>query len=218
MTEIASRPLELSEWVYKYIRDNIIDGTYQQGSQLNIEELTNELGVSRTPVREALLRLRNDRFVRSVPRVGFFVEEITREDFHELLELRTLVECYAAECAARIINEKDAARLLELQKDSAAYVRKEVYGDFLLLDDEIHDLLVRHIHNSRITDVLKNAQKMTRRIQMINARDPENTRESYFEHERIINAVVRHNTEAAYDAMKQHLAGVEKRLIEWISH
>ena len=214
MAEALNKPLDLSAWVYQVIRGKILDGTYPPGSQLKIELISAELRVSRTPIREALLRLKNDRFVRSEPRVGFFVQEITRKDLHEVVEVRMLVESYAAECAALAISEEDAEKLKEIQFMSVEQVSRGEYGSFKQTTQEIHNLLLGYVKNRIILEMLNNATAMISRVQETGNQDPENIKCSLAEHSKIISAVILHDPKTAREAMREHLNSMESRIAE----
>ena len=105
---------DLKDSVHSMIKEMILDQDLKPGDQLPVEALALEMKVSRTPVREALLRLENEGLVRAVSRVGFFVQGISKQDLHELFELREITEGYAAGKSALRMSEKDVELAVEL--------------------------------------------------------------------------------------------------------
>lgn len=92
---ISARPVDLTKWVYGNVKQLILDNELPGETQINIDDMSKQLQVSRTPVREALL-LRNEGLVRIQPHVGCFVCNITKDEFREVFQLRSVIECYAA--------------------------------------------------------------------------------------------------------------------------
>ena len=94
---VAPRPIELKEWAYGRIKQRILDNSLPADTQINIDEVAAELGISRTPVREALIQLQNNGLVRIVPRVGCFVNRITRKEFQKIPAAMAEDMCLIAE-------------------------------------------------------------------------------------------------------------------------
>ena len=97
---ISTAPATLSERVYSAFKRDIIHGIFQPGEALNEKDLARRYKASRTPVREAAVRLQNDRLLRIVPNRGYFVAQITLQVLNDIYEFRSAVECAAAELAA----------------------------------------------------------------------------------------------------------------------
>ena len=137
-----SRPSELGDWVYQVIRERILNLQYAPGEQLQLEKLADAMRVSRTPVREALLRLEQDGLVRSVARVGFFVTEITDRDMRELFEIRELLESHTASRAALAVTDDDLAELDRLIQRGTASAERGDLDDYLDADADFHSFLI----------------------------------------------------------------------------
>jgi DNA-binding GntR family transcriptional regulator len=105
--QLLDKPVGLTDWAYEQIKEAILKIQFAPGTQLQIETLVAELGTSRTPIREALLRLEKDGLVRVVPRVGFFVKEFTYRDLEELYEVRELLESRAVKNAVSNLLDED---------------------------------------------------------------------------------------------------------------
>lgn len=121
------------------IREAIIDGRLAPGQRLKEEELARELGMSRTPVREALLMLQSEGLVESLPRRGAIVRSYAVDDLDEMYQLRAVLEGYAARRAATRISPEDVTRL----EESCARF------DRLRAEDDLHDLVKENLffHN-----------------------------------------------------------------------
>src|SRR5215471_11782093 len=104
----------LSQLVYERLRRDILEGKLRPGARVKQEELTKKLGVSRTPVREAMQRLDAEGLIRPVRRGSAMVSAIPRREIEEIFELRALLEGYAAEKAADAVDEKAISKLRRL--------------------------------------------------------------------------------------------------------
>lgn len=141
---------------YQTIRDSIRDGTYQPGAQLREEQLAAEIGVSRTPIRDALRRLLADGLVETRRNYGTFVTDLTPAEVLEVFELRSLLEGYAARKAAENITDDE---LRELERLAAAMEaisgsEDERLDSFSRLNSEFHLVLVRAARSRRLEMIL----------------------------------------------------------------
>jgi len=206
------KPLNLNEWAYQTIKMRILENDIRPGSQLNIEELSKELEISRTPIREALLRLRQNGFVVSFSNVGFFVCGISKEDFEDAFELRKLIESYAivkfversTDVEMRIlvgIHEK--CKLMAAQGDAKAFNEYDI---------RLHDLIIDCLGNKKMKLIYDNLADLLYRLRVYALKSSENITQSVVEHDRIILAIESKDAALAYQAMEQHIVNVKNRL------
>lgn len=141
---------------YHTIRDAIRDGTYQPGMQLREEQLAAEIGVSRTPVRDALRRLLADGLVETRRNYGTFVTDLTPTELLEIFEIRALLEGYAARKAAEQITEDELCELerLATEMESIAGSDDERVDSFSRLNREFHLVLARASRSRRLEKIL----------------------------------------------------------------
>ena len=118
----------LRELVCENIRQAIIDGTFSPGERLMEIQLADEMGVSRTPVREAIRKLELEGFVVMIPRRGTYVADISIKDINEVYEIRTSLDVLAAGLAAERINDDELETAAPVGRDRPAYRRKQ-YGE-----------------------------------------------------------------------------------------
>ena len=167
MLNPSKRPAALTDWAYETIKDSILRLELAMGAQINIEELTGTLQISRTPIREALLRLEQDGLVRAVSRVGFFVTDITTRDLEELFELRALLESYAAKRATPLLTPQDLAHIDELLESSCRAVESGALAKFLEDEIALHDAITEHAQNSHLLHVMESLANLTYRERML---------------------------------------------------
>jgi DNA-binding GntR family transcriptional regulator len=208
----SDRPAALTDWAYKIIKDDLLRHDTPPGRQLHVEALAEQLGISRTPVREALLKLERDGLVHVVPRVGFFVSELSYEDIMELFELRELIETWAAERAARFLTAADLERMEQLIQESVWAVEQGDLSRFLEIDVEFHNLLIERSDNRRLVSMLEGVRDLMFRERIFSLRSQENIQASLGEHRRILEALSRRDGERAGKAMSEHLSNAGERL------
>lgn len=212
LDENKRKPLDLNEWAYMTIKMQILNNKIKPKDQLNIEELTKTLNISRTPIREALLRLKQEGLVIAAPRVGFFVSGITQRDYNDLFILRQLIECYAAQESAEKMSDKDLEKLERIQKRSKVLVKKKKIKEFNQLEIQFHSMLIESLNNKRIQSVIDSIADLIYRERFYALNSDENVEMSLIEHGDIFSAILAHDAKRAYEAMKTHILNVKSRV------
>lgn len=213
--EIAtkSKPAALTDWTYQYLKESILNLEFLPGEQLHIEDFTEKLEVSRTPVREAFLRLATEGLLEVHPRVGYFVSEITEQDIYDLFEAREIVETRAARQAAEALTDDELEMLKNIMLESTQAVKDENYDRFLENEVQFHEYLQKHVHNKRLIAFMDSLNDLTYRERVLSTRSMENIEQTIIEHNRIVDALVRRDGEEASQRMAEHLENVRQRLI-----
>ena len=141
---------------YHTIRDAIRDGTYQPGTQLREEQLAAEIGVSRTPIRDALRRLLADGLVETRRNYGTFVTDLTPAELLEIFEIRALLEGYAARKAAENVTDDEIRELerLATEMESISGSDDERVDSFSRLNREFHLVIARASRSRRLEKML----------------------------------------------------------------
>lgn len=214
--ETYSKPSDLKNWAYETIKRKILDVEVNAGDQLRIELLAEQLGTSRTPIREALLKLETEGLVRAASRVGFFVRGITKKDLQELFELREILESYAAEKAAVSIEEKDIEKLEEYQRRAGKAITAGDRAEFMNMEIEIHSLVLRKAGNIRLIQMIESIKDLIHRERVLSLQSSENIDESFKEHQQIANAIASKNAKLAGRAMRSHILAVKKRMLGFL--
>ena len=190
---------------YTVLRDAIVAGDLEPGRQLSENELAELLGVSRTPVREALIRLRDDRLVEIVPQLGTFVTHISEEGVADAQFIREALECAAVRIAAERATTEDLAAL-----DGIVARQREVrdvddYDRFYALDDEFHGTLVELSGHGVAWALAQRANGHLNRVRRLSLPQPRYLAEMVAEHELVVEAIRRHDPDAAEIALRHHL-------------
>lgn len=209
---ISARPVDLTKWVYDNVKQLILDNELPAETQINIDDMSKQLQVSRTPVREALLLLRNEGLVRIQPHVGCFVCNITRDEFREVFQLRSVIECYAASCAAEQMSDDDLRRWMECVEKSEAAVLDGNLEEFNNMEILLHNNLIDSLQNKRISSVMETIADSIYRERKIAMDSEENVQQSVQEHRAIAEAIAMRSPEKAERAMRTHIRNVERRI------
>lgn len=209
--DFAVRP-QLSEDVARFVRKRIFDGTYSAGEYVRLDQLAAELGISVTPVREALFELRAEGLLAQQPRRGFVVLPVTGRDLADVANVQAHVGGELAARAALNINEEE---LLEL-KDIQAQLEQAYAGD----DDERTVRLNHEFH--RAINVAADSPKLAQLMSQITRYAPESVfptvagwpGQSIKDHQRVLAALEKGDDELARKAMSEHLAAGAAPLID----
>ncbi|BDE15337.1 MULTISPECIES: GntR family transcriptional regulator [Mycobacterium] len=209
--DFGARP-QLSEDVAAFVRKRIFEGTYAAGQYVRLDQLAAELGVSVTPVREALFALRAEGLVAQQPRRGFQVLPLTRRDLADVANVQAHV---GGELAARAASHITDAQLRELKEIQAQL--EEAYADH---DDERTIRLNHEFH--RAINIAADSPKLAQVMSQITRYAPESVfpmiehwpDQAVKDHRRVLAALAERNEESARRAMSEHLAASAIPLIE----
>jgi DNA-binding GntR family transcriptional regulator len=191
--------------VYGALREAIVTTELEPGRQISENELAERLGVSRTPVREAVARLRDDQLVEVVPQLGTFVSRISVEGVDDAQFLREALECAAVRLAAERADPADVAEL------EALIVRQEHARDgsdpnaFFVLDDELHSTLCELSGRPIAWTIVARANGHLNRVRRLSLAHPSYIAEMIEEHKAVVAAVAHGEPDQAETALRHHL-------------
>jgi DNA-binding GntR family transcriptional regulator len=164
---ISTAPATLSERVYSAFKLDIIHGIFQPGEALSEKDLARRYKASRTPVREAAVRLQNDRLLRIVPNRGYFVAQITLQVLNDIYEFRSAVECGAAELAAAKGATSEALKeLTDLAKASCSPDNRASCARFIEADTAFHVGVALLARNQMLVKAVSEARSQMERIML----------------------------------------------------
>lgn len=193
--------------VRNHLRTMIVDGRLQPGHPLSENEVAAQLGLSRTPVREAFIKLEEEGLIVIYPQYGSFVAPIRVADVYDSQFVRESLECAAL---VRIIERWKPEHAAALE-DMLAAQRRHLSGEpapFFEADEAFHLGLMTMAGHARAWLVVEAAKGQHDRVRRLAMRDPRKRRAIYDEHAAVVEAMVRGDTAAALAAMRLHLQGV----------
>ena len=203
---LLSRQLPLSEQVYTLVRKAIVMGHLPPGAPINEPEIAGRLGISRTPVREAVKKVSDEGLIDVFAQHGTFVSDIRRAQVEEAYVIRIALESESVERAASSITPAQLQDIEDIHQAHETAVRRARYDLAIARDDDLHRAIagVNGLHMLwKVVDITK-AQMDRCRLQSLP--DPGAGLETIAQHRAIIDAMVARNAEAARQAMKLHLA------------
>lgn len=204
----------LRELVFEAIRQAIIDGTLEPGQRLMEAQLAEELGVSRTPVREAIRKLELGNFVVIIPRRGAYVADISLKDVSEVFEIRGALEALAAELAAERASEDELEQLERLLVEIGKSIEKRDVEALVALDTEFHDVLYRASRNERLGQLLSQLREHIQRYRTETLSHPARMKVALEEHRQIVEALAARDAELASRLAAAHIESAENSLME----
>lgn len=205
----------LADQVFEKLENDIIQGVYSRGELLTELRLAEELGVSRTPIREALRRLEQERLIEETGK-GSRVLGISVEDVEDIMNIREQVEGIAAWYAAQNGTEEDRANLKHLMELQGFYYQNRDGTHISQIDDQLHDTICRMSGRPVIMDILIALNRKTKRYRYLSAQDWERTGEIAREHMAICQAIIDGDAEEAKAASGRHAHNVRVHLTEVI--
>jgi GntR family transcriptional regulator, rspAB operon transcriptional repressor len=191
--------------VYLTLRDAIVSADLAPGRQLSENELAQLLGVSRTPIREALQRLRDERLVEIVPQLGTFVTRISESGVSDAQFVREALECSAIRGAALRARDQDLTALEAIIRRQEAAREAADYDRFYVLDDELHHALCDLSGHEIAWSLSQRAKGHLNRIRRLSLPEPGYLMEMIAEHRTVVSAVAEHDPDAAEEALRHHL-------------
>ncbi len=204
----------LTEEVYEAIKDRILRREMKSGERLVEHRLATEFGVSKTPVREAMSRLEKEGLLHLTPHCGAVVARLTATQAANLLDLRELLEGFAAERAAESIDRRRLEALDGLIHDAEAALDENNLERYTDVDIKLHRLVREASGNEELAKVLASIEDQIRIVMSTSVGLDGRARESLAEHRALYRALVRRDGFAAREAAQQHIRRVREAILE----
>jgi DNA-binding GntR family transcriptional regulator len=206
----------LREMVAERLREAILDGTLRPGQRIMDAEVAAKMGISRSPVREALRQLEVDGLVRSIPNKGTSVRLLSEADLAELYGIRAVLEGLAAAWACEHMSSSGRERLWQLSRDMLALLPFRSEEDrlhFLRLDVEFHQLLVAASRSKQLEVILSGISYQIRMIMAATTTAARALTQSAAEHQQVAEAIAAGDAERAERVARGHVSGALARML-----
>jgi len=196
-----------SERIYKSLKNSIIGGDeyFKEGSQIIETEIANKFGVSRTPVREALIRLAAEEFIKIFPNQGAFINKFSLKDLKEILEIRSVLLGLASKLAIKKITDKEIEKLELIINKMEEYVETNNIKKYSVCANEAHNFIVDIADNVRIKKILSNFNNFTILFQLTSLYVPGRLKTSLNEHKNIVKAIKNGDIQKAEKLSQKHI-------------
>lgn len=197
--------LPLRDVVFKTLRQGILMGELAPGQRLMEIQLANQLGVSRTPIREAMRKLELEGLVVMIPRKGAQVAKISQKGLHDVLEVRNALENLAMELSCQRITAEELASLRTALDDFKSAVQKKDIPLLTQRDVALHDIIYAATKNDRLIAMLSNLREQMYRYRMEYLKNFSSHQSIIEEHEALYEALATHNIEKAKESIHNHI-------------
>jgi len=207
------KSVSLADQVFDKLESDIIVGVYPRGEILTELKLVENLGVSRTPIREALRRLEQERLIEDTPK-GTVVLGITGDDLIDIMDIRQQIEGLAAYYAAKNITPEELNELRQISELQDFYYEKKDADRLRQMDDRFHVAIYEMSKRHVLCDTLRPLHRKTQRYRRLSIGSDERLAKSIQEHKDIFNAIASGNAELARDLITQHICNAKEHMIE----
>jgi DNA-binding GntR family transcriptional regulator len=208
--------LPLREVVFNAIRDAIVSGKIPPGKRLVEKQLADKIGVSRTPVREALRKLELEGFIEMIPRKGALVKALNEKDIRDILEIRASLEGLAARLACANMVPAELRKLKKIKREFNDAQKENNLELMLLKDVELHDLIFESAKNKRLIQFINNLREQIYRLRLTYLKDDDFRDQIAREHDELVAAIERGDAEKAEAISTTHIKNQENAVIEFI--
>lgn len=210
--------LPLRDVVFKTLRQGILTGELKPGERLMEIHLANRLGVSRTPIREAIRMLELEGLVTMIPRRGAEVARITEKHLTDVLEVRRALDALAVELACDRITREERQQLFEACNDFEEAVKTKDIRTIATADVKIHDKIVSAAGNERLAQLVNNLAEQMYRYRFEYIKDVSQHGKLVEEHRIIYDSIVAKDKITAARAVKTHIDNQEKSIISQLKN
>lgn len=198
--------LPLRDVVFNTLREAILRGDLVAGERLMELQLAAKLGVSRTPIREAIRMLEQEGLAITIPRKGAIVARMTEKDMQDVLEIREALEELSVQVACDKITDRE---IVQLRKNMENFEQALKSGDLKKMaqaDVEFHDVIYQATDNSKLINMLNNLREQMYRYRVEYLKDPQNHEQLLNEHEAIYQGIVKKDKDAVTAMIRKHIS------------
>ncbi|RJS61861.1 GntR family transcriptional regulator [Bacillus sp. PK3_68] len=209
--------LSIRERAYLHLKDLILDGELKTGDRLVERELAEKLNISRTPIREALFRLESQGFVKTVPRKGVIVADISDKEIIEVFTILSSLEVLAAKLAVQKLDDETKQKFAHYIEEVETQLKDEKESDFSDLHTELNYLLYSSAKNAKLHEMLSSLTDYIRAFAKTGFKKSGRPRQSMEEHLNIMKAIINQEAEMAEYLTKIHIENSKKAYIEAVN-
>ncbi len=203
----------LREIVYEELKMQILTGKITPGTRMMEVELAEDMGVSRTPVREAIRKLEKEGLVVIEPRRGAYASQISTKDMVDILEVRQTIEGLAAAFAASRMNDEQKRELVKIYDEFNDAVESGNMKQMIATDARFHHLIVEASGNKLLISMVQQLQELVLRFRYLYYDDFRRAEKMPDEHKHIMEAIIKGEEEKARSAADAHIDGLKQLVL-----
>ena len=198
--------LPLRDVVFNTLREAILRGDLVAGERLMELQLAAKLGVSRTPIREAIRMLEQEGLAITIPRKGAIVAGMTEKDMQDVLEIREALEELSVQVACDKITDEEIAKLQKNMKNFEHSLKSGDLKKMAQADVEFHDVIYQATDNPKLISMLNNLREQMYRYRVEYLKNPQNHEQLLKEHEAIYKGIVEKDKKAVTEMIRKHIS------------
>lgn len=206
--------MNIHQQAYNIIAEQIISGSLKPGARITEKEIASILGVSRTPVREAMKLLSKDGLIEVIPHKGAIVRKLSLIDIKEIYEIRAVLEGLGAKLASNHIPKQELDKIIESVKTCKDELDKGRVEFFVEFDTKLHSLILTYCGNKHLQKTINSLNNLIYYFRVEIAKKIERSIEAFHEHNRILQALKNQDGDLAEEAMKDHILRTTERTLK----
>ena len=199
---------------YQYIKQKILDGELRPSQKLTENQLSEVIGVSRSTVKKALLKLEQENLVMVEDNKGASIKSFTLDEVINYLEIREVLEGLVARTVARDIGATDLKKLRAILGNLSVHLQHNRFDEYSAGNKELHNVIYMAAKNKQAVDLISKISTQLIRYQFRTVLVPGRIQQSYQEHSQIIEALAAHDENRAEEAVRIHIANVRQTIIQ----
>lgn len=206
--------LNLEDQVYKIIKDKIIWHEIKMRERIIDKKFAEELGVSRSMVRQVLTILVKEELLIMIPRNGFYVREITEKEIEEIYDIRKVLETHAVKSAVPRNSNSNITKMEETFNKAKENLKRKDTKSLVEIDIQLHELIIKNCNNSHIEKIIDKFKNLVNFYRFADQHEINRATELYFEHYEIFKAIKSRDIESAAELMSNHIENSKKHILK----
>jgi DNA-binding GntR family transcriptional regulator len=210
--------IKIREKVYDYLKSSVLSGRFRPGKRLTEEHLAEEMGVSRTPIREALHKLETEGLIKALETRGFIVSADSTEELEELFDIRASLEGYALRLISEFISEETLKRMDKLILKAEHALKRKKIEEIFKWNTQFHDSLHNLIaHKPRIYSMIANVRKYVLRYRTDTLHYLDGAKRAIDGHKKIMLALRLRDPDLCERIMREHIKEAKEDALKVLS-
>lgn len=207
----------LGQDVFEYLKNAIIDQTIQPGERLVESRIADMLGISRTPLREALHKLEREDWIEKIPSGGYMAVTLTKDDIDQTFGIRSVLEAYAARLAAENHTDRDLVPLETKMKEYRDCLKTNNNEELQRINTEFHDLLYGLSRSPKLIKMINQLRAQISRFRQIILKQDEFAQKSNDDHIKMLEAIKNRDGEAVEKLVRDHIIKGKNAVLKQLS-
>ena len=208
----------LRDVVFESIRGAILSGTIKPGERLMEVQMAEKLGVSRTPIREAIRKLELEGLVNMVPRKGVYVADLSIKDITDVLEIRSALEGLAASLAAKRVTAEDIKEIEKAVEEFNEAITGENFELIVERDLKFHDSIFKASGNEKLVALTNNLREQIQRFRVMILKNSSGLKDLSAEHREIADAISNKDANKAQELATSHIVQAEYQILKMVEN